>query len=239
MSVEAPESVVATVTLPAGAEKEAEIQEAVSMVEVQARQIVITTDAEYEKAAAFGKQLKAKAKVVTDFFEPMKTSAYQAHRAVCEREKATLKPLQEAEKILKKTISGYIQEKERQRKELEAQIRKEAEAEKERKLNEAIALESEGKTAEAEAAMFDAQVTESIAGNATVVMSTPKTTGVSNSKDWEIEAIDAEKVPVSFAGMMIRPVDEKAIMRLIKASKGTIQIPGIKYKETIKVSIRR
>jgi len=239
MSKEVTESVVATVELPQGAEKEAVIQEEVSLVEVQVKEMVISNDVEYEQAAKLGKQIKAKAKVVTDFFEPMKTTAYQAHRAVCEREKTMLKPLQDAEKTLKKSMSTYHQEQEHKRRELEEKLRREAEAEKERKLNEAIALEAAGKIEEAEAAMFDAQVTESVAGKTVVVMSTPKVSGVSNSKDWEIESIDKEKVPVNFSGVEIRPVDEKAVMRLIKASKGTIKIPGIKYKETVKMSIRR
>ncbi|MCQ4951053.1 hypothetical protein, partial [Bittarella massiliensis (ex Durand et al. 2017)] len=81
--------------------------------------------------------------------------------------------------------------------------------------------------------------TESVATQATVIMDIPRAKGVSSGKDWEIEAIDHEKVPVNFSGVEIRPVDEKAIMRLIRASKGKIQIPGIKYKETIKMSIRR
>jgi len=136
-------------------------------------------------------------------------------------------------------MTTYYQEQEGKRGELEEKLRSEPEAEKERKLNEAIALEEAGKTEEAEAAMFDAQVTESVAEKTTVVMSTPKVSGVSNSKDWEIENIDKENVPVNFLGVEIRPVDEKAVMRLIKASKGTIKIPGIKYKETVKMSIRR
>ena len=87
--------------------------------------------------------------------------------------------------------------------------------------------------------LLDAQVVESVAASATVVMNTPKTKGVSNARDWELESIDHEKVPIVFSGMVIRPVDEKAVMRLIRASKGTIQIPGIRYRETVKVSIRR
>ena len=67
----------------------------------------------------------------------------------------------------------------------------------------------------------------------------PKVKGVSSSKDWEITGIDAAKVPVEVAGTIIRPVDEKAIMRLIRASKGTIKIPGITYKVTMKMSARR
>ena len=238
MSREAKEEVVATVVVPEGAAKEAEIQQEVSLVEVRAKEMTISTDEDYEKAAEFGKKIKAQAKVVTEFFKPMKDSAYQAHKAVCDREKTMLKPLQDAEKILKKSMTAYYQERERRRKQLEEQMRREAEAERERKLNEAAELEEAGKTEEAEVALMDAQITETAAARATVVMDIPKTKGISNSKDWKIEGIDREKVPVNFAGVEIRPVDEKAIMRLIRASKGSIQIPGIRYRETIKMSVR-
>ena len=239
MGKEVTESVVATIEVPSGNEKEEEIQQEVSLVEIQAKEMVISTDSDYERAAEFGRQIKTQAKVVTDFFKPMKDSADQAHTAVCDREKTMLKPLQEAEKILKKSMTAYFQEKERKRKELEMKMQREAEAERERMLNKAAALEAEGRTEEAEDVLMDAQLTESVATQATVIMDIPRAKGVSSGKDWEIEAIDHEKVPVNFSGVEIRPVDEKAIMRLIRASKGKIQIPGIKYKETIKMSIRR
>lgn len=238
MSKEITEEVIATVELPKEADKESKIQQEVSQVELRAKEMVISTESEYQKAAEFGKKIKNKAVFVTDFFKPMKDSAYQAHRAVCDREKEMLKPLQDAEKTLKKAMTVYLQEQERKRLELEEKMRKEAEAEKERKLNEAIELEAQGKTEEAEAAVMDAQFTEN-AGKGTVVMATPKVSGVSNSKDWEIESIERDKVPTSIIGAEIRPVDEKAVLRLIRASKGTIEIPGIIYKETLKVSIRR
>lgn len=239
MGKEVTESVVATVEVPARETKEKVIQQEVSLVEIQAKEMVISTDSDYEQAAEFGRQIKTKAKVVTDFFKPMKDSAYQAHKAVCDREKTMLKPLQEAEKILKKSMTAYFQEKERKRQELEMKMQREAEAERERMLNKAAALEAEGRNEEAEDVLMDAQLTESVATQATVIMDIPRAKGVSSGKDWEIETIDHEKVPVNFSGIEIRPIDEKAIMRLIRASKGKIQIPGIKYKETIKMSIRR
>ena len=49
--------------------------------------------------------------------------------------------------------------------------------------------------------------------------------------------MDHDTVPISVSGVVIRPVDEKAIMKLIKASNGTIQIPGIKYRETVRMSV--
>ena len=66
----------------------------------------------------------------------------------------------------------------------------------------------------------------------------PKAAGVSTSRAWKITNIDSSKVPVEIAGAIIRPVDEKAVMALIKATKGSIKIPGIEYEETVNISIR-
>lgn len=238
MSEMVTEEVVATIEMPAEVEKEKEIKQEISTVELTAKEMVILSDADCERAAEFGKNIKKQAKVVTDFFKPMKDSAYRAHKAICDREKTMLKPLQEAEKILKCSMKNYYQEKERKRLELEAKLRREAEEERERKLNEAAELEMAGEKEAAEAALLDAQVTEEIAVNTSVIAGPVRTKGVTNTKDWEIQSIDKEKVPVVFAGMEIRPVDEKAITRLIRASKGTIQIPGVTYKESIKISVR-
>lgn len=68
---------------------------------------------------------------------------------------------------------------------------------------------------------------------------TPKVSGVSTSTDWEIESIDASKVPTEVAGVIIRPVDEAAVKRLIRMSKGAVQIPGVVYKKTTKISLGR
>ncbi|MFR5989565.1 MAG: hypothetical protein ACLUGP_03860 [Faecalibacterium prausnitzii] len=40
------------------------------------------------------------------------------------------------------------------------------------------------------------------------------------------------------AGIELRPVDQAAVMRLIRASKGQIEIPGITYRQVAKMSFR-
>ena len=67
---------------------------------------------------------------------------------------------------------------------------------------------------------------------------TPKVSGVSTSKDWEIVEIDPKAVPLAVAGIELRPVDQAAVMRLIRASKGQIEIPGITYRQVAKMSFR-
>lgn len=117
--------------------------------------------------------------------------------------------------------------------------RRAAEAERERKLQEAAELETAGDKAGAESAMEEAMVMDEAATYTVPVTAKPKVSGVTASKDWEITDIDPKTVPLSLAGIELRPVDTAAVMRLIRASKGTIEIPGVTYKQVAKMSFRR
>ena len=130
-------------------------------------------------------------------------------------------------------------EQERIRREAEEAARRAAEEERERKLKEAMALEAAGDKEGAEAAVEEAVVMDEATGYSVPAPVKPKVSGVSTSKDWEITGIDTAKVPVNFNGMELRPVDQAAVMRLIRASKGSIAIPGIAYREVAKMSFRR
>lgn len=218
---------------------EQQLTQEVTDIEFRAESFVIQTPEDYEAAGEFGKMLKQKAAEVTGFFKPMKDSAYQAHKAVCDREKAMLTPLKNAEKIVKKTMGDYLMEQERIRREAEEAARRAAEEERERKLKEAMALEAAGDKEGAEAAVEEAVVMDEATGYSVPAPVKPKVSGFSTSKDWEITSIDTAKVPVNFNGMELRPVDQAAVMRLIRASKGSIAIPGIAYREVAKMSFRR
>ena len=222
-----------------GPEDEQQLNREVTDIELQAESLVILSDEDYASAGEFGRLLKQKAAEVTNFFKPMKDSAYQAHKAVCDREKAMLTPLKNAEKAVKKAMGDYYAEQERKRQEAEAAARRAAEAERERKLQEAAELESAGDGAGAEAAMTEAMVMDEAAAYTVPAVSKPKVAGVSTAKDWEITSIDPKTVPLALAGVELRPVDTAAVMRLIRASKGTIEIPGVAYKQVAKMSFRR
>lgn len=218
---------------------EQQLNREVTDIEFQAESLVILSDDDYTAAGEFGKMLKQKAAQVTSFFKPMKDSAYQAHKAICDREKAMLTPLKNAEKTVKKAMGDYFAEQERKRQEAEAAARRAAEAERERKLQEAAALESAGDKDGAESAMSEALIMDDAASYTVAAPAKPKVSGVSTSKDWEITGIDPKTVPLSLSGVELRPVDTAAVMRLIRASKGTIEIPGVTYKQVAKMSFRR
>lgn len=217
---------------------EKKLGEEVSAVELQAESVVIATDEDYSMAGEATSNVKRMQKKVEEYWEPMRVSTKKAYDDILAHKKEMLDPLKKAEQILKGKMNSYLLEQERKRKEQEEAMRKLAEAEADRKLQEAIDASNAGDDAAAEFAMAEAEVYDTAAATSMIAKQTPKAEGVSTSKTWKITSIDSKKVPVEFSGMELRPVDEKLVLQLIKASKGKIVIPGIKYEESVTISVR-
>lgn len=217
---------------------EKKLGEEVSAIELQAESVVIATVEDYSMAGKATGNVKRMQKKVEEYWEPMRVSTKKAYDEVLTHKKEMLAPLKKAEKILKGKMGVYLLEQERKCKEQEEAMRKLAEAEADKKLQEAIDASNAGDTVAAEFAMAEAEVYDAAAATGAIAKQTPKAEGVSTSRSWKITAIDSKQVPIEFRGMELRPVDEKLVMQLIKASKGKIAIPGIKYEETVTISVR-
>lgn len=236
--MEANEKVTAVLSIPA-ADEEKKLSTQVSDIEFKAESIVVSDEASYTQAADFVKEVKRMIKSVKEFFKPMKEQAHKAHQEICTREKEMTEPLTNAEKILKESMGRFAAAQERKRREEAERARIEAERLAKSKLEEAIAADEAGDEEASAVAMLDAEYAERMAANPIPIMTEPvKTKGVSQKKDWEIVDIDEDKVPVDINGIVIRPVDKAAIMKLIRASKGKIKIDGVTYKETVSISVR-
>ncbi len=219
-------------------ESEGDLKREVTLAEQQAQSVTVASDEEYASAGEFTKSVKKMQKKVKEYWEPLRVSAKATYDDILARKKQMLDPLESAEKILKSKMSAYSMEKEKKRKAQEEAMRKLAEQEMARKLEEAAKAEAAGDSLGAEYAMAEAEVMEDVSISGGIRSQAPKANGVSQSKTWKITSIDSSLVPVTFSGVEIRPVDEKAVMRLIKESKGTISIPGVQYEETVSISIR-
>ncbi len=233
----AKETVVAQVGKPTG-ENELAIREEVSGVTIQVEGMIVDSEDAYQMAAELGTAIKTQAKKVAEFFAPMKKRASDAHKEICAREKMMLSPLQAAEKELKNKMGTYRLEEDRKRREAEEAARRAALEEQRRKEAEALALAEQGREDEAMNALAEAEVAENVVKTGVYAPPPQKVSGVSVSKDWAITKIDPDKVPIEIAGAVIRPVDEAAIMRLIRATKGGIKIPGVEFTEKAKMSFR-
>ena len=219
--------------------KVAELQKQANGIELQAEMMAVSDDNTYKAAGEFGRLIKQRTSDITDFFKPLKDAAHKTHKEICDKEKSMLDPLKNAEKILKKEMGDYAAAVERKRREEEARIKAEAEAESRRALEEALKLESEGDVGGAAAVMQSAEMVESYSQNAAVTAEKPKANGISSGIDWEITNVDDKTVPIDMSGIVLRPVDTAAVTRIIRASKGTISIPGISYRQIQKIGFRR
>lgn len=237
--MEGKETTVAVIETPDVTEQEKTLSKQVTEIEFQASAITIASEEDYQNAAGFGRMLKQRTSDVKEFWKPMKDAAHKAHAEICSKEKAMLQPLTNAEKILKNTMGAYVAEQDRKRREAEEAARRAAQEEVDRKMQEAIDLDAAGDAAGAEMAMMEAEVMDDMSESVAVAGAKPKADGASASKDWEIVDIDTNLVPTSVAGVEIRPVDKAAVMRLIRASKGSIKIEGITYKEVVKIALRK
>ncbi len=53
-----------------------------------------------------------------------------------------------------------------------------------------------------------------------------KMQGITVTKTWKARIVNQSIVPVSIAGIMIRPIDESALNKLAVTSKGAFECPG-------------
>jgi len=210
----------------------------VSIIERQAMAIDVSSDLGYSAAGSLLVQIKDMQKKIKEYWSPLKSATDKAHKDVVAREKEMLQPIAGAEIILKGKMGEYTKRQRQIAEELEARKRREAEEEAAKKLAEAAALENSGDNLGADYAMAEAEVYEQYANFVTVDVKKPKVQGVSTTKSWKIKSIDPNLVPTFFNGIELRPVDKAAVLRLVKASKGSIIIPGVEIEEDVVISAR-
>lgn len=228
------EEIVATVSVPEVSvmtPEASELDRQATLIEQKCEQVAVTSDAQYAFAGELAKQVKSMQNTVKEYWEPMRKSTYAAYKAVTDHKKQMLDPLESAEKILKRKMLDYANEQDRKRKEEEEMLRKAAQQEVERKLQEAADAESAGNADAAAYAMSEAEVYDSMTFTSHTTPAAPTAKGISSKKQWVIKSIDPAQVPISIMGVELRPVDEKAVLALAKATNGAIQIPGIELAE--------
>lgn len=217
-------------------EKQEVLQE-VSTVEQMASAIEVVDDASYKNAGEFLKDIKRRQKEIEKKIEPFWRKTYDAYKEINNFKSEALTPFKTAEKAVKDKMSSYMMELERKKREEENRLRELARAEMEAKMREAEEAILNGDDEGAEMARAEASVMEG-AMSTTIEVTRPSVDGVAKRKDWEIVSVDPSVVPIEVAGVEIRPVDEKAVMALIRGTKGKITIPGVQYREKVTVTVR-
>ena len=219
-------------------DEELELGAEVSILEKQVGECVITGQEDYERASDFLREIKGMQTKVKEYWEPLRVITKQAYDNILAKKKEMMTPLEKAETILKRKMGDFANEQERIKREREEAVRRLAAQEAEKNLEEAAEAESRGDQETANYAMSNAEVMDNLARSEVNVAGPAKTAGVSLQRTWRIVSIDSSQVPISVNGAELRPVDEKAVLRLIKSSKGTVNIPGVVYESDFSVSAR-
>ena len=217
---------------------EASLKRNGELIVAKAKAITITTNDDFQDAAELAKQVKQSQAQIKDYWAGPKESAHRAHADICTKERDMLRALEEAERVLKSSMTRYTLQIEEARRKAEAEMKKRQQEEQERFLTAACAAEAKGDDLGVVSNMAMAEVVQDMAATINPV-ERPTVDGVSTRKVWRAEVIDDSQVPVAIAGAVIRPIDIRAIEKIAEATKGTIQVPGVRlFQETV-MSIRK
>lgn len=214
----------------------------------EALALQVTDAPTYERAAEMVKTAATFIKRVHEFCDPTCQATDQAHTVAVAQRKSLLEPAEGIKRVLGVRMGAWDEEQARLRREAEAamarererlereareaaaaeQRRLQAEAET-RRLEEAAALEARGDTKAAER-LIEQPVAVPIVTPAPVFMPTPpavaaapKVAGISYGEVWDFEVTDEALVPREY--LML---DDVKIGRVVRAMKGSTNIPGIK-----------
>ena len=100
----------------------------------------------------------------------------------------------------------------------------------------ALELEKQGKDEQAQLVFDTVTAIENL--EPIIQAEKPQVSGISTQVAYEVIITDETLVPAYINGAEIREINLSAIKQLAKATKGAIQIPGIKINKTNSISVR-
>lgn len=213
-----------------------QLEKSGAMAVQTAKDFKVACQADYEQGAKYLTGIKTRMNQITDYWKESKAATNAAHKAVVAQEKQMLKPLQDAEAIIKKTMLDYQRAVEKARLQAEAEARKRQEEEARRLLEQAVQAEEKGDDQQAAINMAMAEMVSEMP--AAPVVAAPTAQGTSIRKTWKAKVVDEKLVPAYFNGMELRTINMTALNNLAKTTKGTMQIPGVEFFEDSSLSVR-
>ncbi len=199
-------------------------------------ELVVRSQEHYTRVAEKLKLVKAFQRKVTDWFAPHKKRASDLHRALCDDERKLLQPALEDEQRIKRALVAYTIEQDRIRREEQQRLQREArEREEARRLDEAVALEDEGRATgdvayhEAANHLIDAPIASTpIEG---LTPAAPKVDGLSYRDTYRAQVFDLMTLIKAVAAgqqpMALLQVNQSALDGLARSLKTSMAIPGV------------
>lgn len=186
----------------------------------EAMALTIKTKADYEIATSFLQGVKALQKQVFSTFDPIVKKTHAAWKEAKEQFNKHHLPLRQAETIAKQKISKYvsIQEEKRHQRQLELEKKAQADAEARRQAELKVLREMDK---EKEAKRLEKKPVE--AAPVVAKDTVQKVKGLSFQDHPRFEIEDEAAIP----RMYLTP-DLKKIGQMVRSSKGTLKIPGVR-----------
>lgn len=209
-----------------------EFEERALTMPERATQLEVVDAESYTRAGEFLVAVKELRGQIASHHEPVITAAHSAWKAALAARKKLDTPLEEAERIVKGSISKWHQAEERKRREAEAALRAEAaKLEEESRLQEALKLEEAGQKEEAKRVIEAPAFVPAIS----IESSAPKVQGVTTRKRFGFRIVDELAVPRQYLS-----VDEKKVRKVVEALGHEANIAGVQVtEETIVAAGRR
>jgi hypothetical protein len=194
----------------------------------ESEQLIISSQEEFESASGLLTQVKTRGKELDKQRKSITNPLDEAKKNVMELFRKPIDLLKKAEDTIKRGMLNYTSEQERKAREEEERLRKLAEkqAEEERKrLEKRIErAENSGKEEKAEELKEQLEYVKPI-DVPVVAPNVEKPKGVSYRMKYTGDVVDFSKLPDSY-----KVVDQSKLNKVIQASGGSIEIPGVKIK---------
>jgi hypothetical protein len=185
-----------------------------------AQELEVVDDVGYSLAASLGLRVSNRIKLIQNEFEPSRTAAHKAHKAITELERKLLDPLKVVKAEMSKKAGAYNAAKLRAAREVEekrlAEARKLAE---QAALEQAVELEDLGDEEGAEMVIENVQTPPPMP-----VEAAPKVAGIKHKERWKHRVVDAAKIPRDFL-----IVDEKKLRQYALAMKDAAKVEGVEF----------
>ena len=220
------------------------IENEANLVLIKAKSFTIETQQDYDMAAVFIRGVKGLQKKVEETFKPIVSKAHAAWKEAKDQENKHIKPLQEAEEIVKKVSISWYEEQERIRIDQERKAREEAvAAENKRKAElerQAANHEAKGNTEKAEERR--AQAEQVYVAPVPVTATAVKAEGQSIKENWKAEVTDlmalVKAVAQGRAPIKFLQADMVAINKQARATKNSMNFDGVKFYSENNMAVR-
>lgn len=202
----------------------------------RAQDFQITSSGERQSACEMLEGVIELKQEILDHYEPMRQKAWDSYQEILKRKKEKLSPVEQVENLLRAKIGQFDLEERRRRLQSEEEARQKAfEEEKKKKAEEAQRAREQGKEILA-TAIESAPIIAPAVVVPREVKPAPTVSGgtISSREEWDFKIVDVNLIPREY----LIP-DEKTIRAVVKARKGSTQIPGIEVFARADVTVRK